>query len=377
MKEESFLIIGSFGGSNLGDDAVLDTIIQQIKKKYKKYTIYIPTANTAYLKKSYGDNINVVPININIRTGAIRFTSLQTIISLFKVNKIITTAGILFDYDAHKFLFKNFVTTLIPLFTIAKVLNKEIVGLNVGVVQKSVIWKGLLKNILNKHDILYLREPDDEAVLSKLNVVSKRVNAADIVFLNEANKKEYTIQENRKPIIGVNLNKYIDIQADSKQKVEYETFIKTIALNLDKIVNENSSRIKFLSTSTMDYSVQNAVKDLMENSESVDIPEVHSYQELIYETSKVDILIGMRMHSLIFATLVEKPVCSMNYNPKVTNYMKQLEMEHHSHEIIDLNEKTLYDSVNEILNNYNHYQEMQKYNLKKLKTKAAQSLNSL
>lgn len=376
MTQSNFLLIGSFGGANLGDNAVLDTIIQLIDSKYSAYKVYIPTSNVDYIKKKYYGNERIIPININIRTGAIRFTSFQTMFVLFKVNKVITTAGILFDYDTIRFLSKNFITTLIPLLTVAKIFKKEIIGLNVGIVQKSAFGKYLLKFILNKHDIIYLREPEDRKILSRLNVNTKAFNSADVVFLNKFKKKTEIIKPDT-PILGVNLNKYIDEQSNTRNKVSYNEFIRIVARNLDEIISKFSSKIIFFPTAKMDIKIHLDVKRIMENHSSVKLLFYENYVDLLEEISKIHILIGMRMHSLIFATLQGKPVCSLNYNPKVTGFMKQLGLTTHSHEIYDLNQKTLFNSINEILNNYDYYTMLQSRNNQDLAQKAKLSQNSL
>ncbi len=372
-------MIGSFGGGNLGDNAVLDTIVQLINEKYSNYNyrLYIPTSNIKYIKEKYKDNKNIIPININIRTGALRFTSIQTFLCLRKVEKIFTTAGILFDYNANKFLTQSFITSLIPLFTIAKLLKKEIIGLNVGVVQKSRIGKFLLRYILKRHDIIYLREPADETILNRLKINTKRINSADIVFMNETiglSKFNNTIY---KPVIGVNLNKYLDIQANNIRKVNYNEFIRIIAMNLDQIIDRNSASIKFLSTSKMDDQIHLDVKSLMVNKDDVHFPSCNDYEDLLKEVSKVNVLIGMRMHSLIFATLQGKPVCSLNYNPKVTNFMKQLRLANYSHEIYQLDNNKIFNSIEEILGEYDYYCKIQNENRNALKEKAKLSVSSL
>lgn len=374
------MVIGSFNGSNYGDNAILDSIILQIEKIHgTDCKIYIPCSNLEYVQKKYSSKKHVIPISIRLKTGAIRFFSIQTLRLILKVDKIATTAGILFDYNSRKFISSSFVVSLTPLLLIAKLFKKEIIGLNVGIINNKTNGEWFLKTVLKQHDVVYLRDSSDKQVLKDMNLKTKSIDSADIVFTNSLLRKysEQKESENAQIIIGINLNAYLNNFSDDINKISLESFLNTISSNLDKIIEKYSCEIHFFPTAKMDIDIHNKVVNSMQHKQNCKIIYERNVESILIEMSKVKLFIGMRMHSLIFATILNKPVISLNYSPKVRGFMNQLQLEEFSYDLDTLSNDTIYLAVNNIFLNVGKYQKLQKQNYLLLKEKASNSLKSL
>lgn len=370
------MLIGSFAGKNLGDNAVLHSIIQQFEGQYgKKNKIYIPCNNVEYIQKEFANNENIIPININ--RGSIRFFGFQTLITLFKIDVIVTTAGILFDYNSRSFKGSNFVVSLTPLFIIARILNKKIIGLNVGIINNKTKGEWFLKKVLKLHDVLYLRDYSDKHVLKDMNLDVEYIESADIVFSNQLFKKHLSkIPCEEEITIGVNLNKYINRYSDDTNMLALEDFVNIITVNLDKIVETYSCKIYFFPTAQMDVDIHRKVINQMKYKENCKLIFKNNTEDFIEEISKVKLFIGMRMHSLIFATMLKKPVISLNYSPKVKGFMRQIGFEGFSNDIETLTSNKIFLLVTSILKNLDYFSELQEQNTLTLEKKALKSFES-
>lgn len=375
----TFMVFGSFNGNNFGDNAILDTIIQVIDSKYNNYQVLVPTQNPNYINKTYNTPA-VKTININVRAGAIRFLSLQTLLHLVKTDKIITTAGILFDYNWHKIIRTSFITSIAPLLVISKLLRKEVLGLNVGIIHKSNIGKFILKYVLKLHDILYLREPQDREILHKLEVNTPYVPSADIVFLNNGLVPRYRRSLKQNSLnIGINLNKYLYKPYHKMNNSNFDSgaIVEEICKWIDDIVIKLNANIILIPTAKMDYGIHEAVKKNVNNNSAVFIHNYTDFSDLIKDMNKVDIMIGTRMHSLIFATCLGLPVCSINYSPKVEGFMGQIGLKDFSFDLEKFSSDSLTNAVMKIINKYEYYVHNQMKSRQVLKEKALKSLKSL
>ena len=62
----------------------------------------------------------------------------------------------------------------------------------------------------------------------------------------------------------------------------------------------------------------------------------------LYKT--VDLVLGMRLHALIMAAVVEKPLVPISYDPKVDSFMKLLDIDN-SLQINNLHTQELINSI--------------------------------
>jgi polysaccharide pyruvyl transferase WcaK-like protein len=69
------------------------------------------------------------------------------------------------------------------------------------------------------------------------------------------------------------------------------------------------------------------VIDQMQSYENVSIAkEVQHPQHMLAEVNACDILIGMRLHSLIYAASQQVPMIGISYDPKIDQFLQRLDM---------------------------------------------------
>ncbi len=64
---------------------------------------------------------------------------------------------------------------------------------------------------------------------------------------------------------------------------------------------------------------------LRELALSMPVVEAHCPADLLRAVQSVDIVLGMRLHSLVFALLCAVPFCALSYDPKIEGFLRRLE----------------------------------------------------
>lgn len=64
---------------------------------------------------------------------------------------------------------------------------------------------------------------------------------------------------------------------------------------------------------------------LGELSLPLSVVEAHQPDDLLHAMKSVDVVLGMRLHSLVFALLCAVPFCALSYDPKIENFVRRIE----------------------------------------------------
>ena len=80
--------------------------------------------------------------------------------------------------------------------------------------------------------------------------------------------------------------------------------------------------------------------------------------------NNIDILIGMRLHSLIFSTITHTPMIGIKYHPKVNGYLKYINLEKFSIDPLNINPIEIIQKIEDIKSNNNASIYLQKMCLK-------------
>jgi polysaccharide pyruvyl transferase WcaK-like protein len=330
-KNKKILIFGNFSGSNAGDTVVLYNNLMILKKAFNKITVYIPTSNTDFIKGYFiglDKDITVIPIDTRLSRASLRFLNVRVLFVSTRVDIIITTAGILFDRNLSK-LYYSFILTMYPVLVFAKIFRTKIIGLNVGVYSSGSKHGGrILARVIKLHNYIFARDKASYDLAYKIKKGSK-------VFLTtDSALASYQYHKEQKNItIGINLTKYLNISNENSE-VSKVDLISILDSSLEKIAFDC---IKVITTSKMDSSINTFLIERLEkryNCQYIDLTKM-TPREINNEYKTIDVMIGMRMHSLIFALSYGIPIIGLNYDPKVRSFIKTMGIEDY---IIDMNQ---------------------------------------
>jgi len=171
-----------------------------------------------------------------------------------------------------------------------------------------------IKRIFKKASFIAVRDQDSKTNLQTLGITKEIYVTPDLAFYTPTQ-----IPQTRKKEVLVALRQMPNLPSD---------FILSIANFLDSKISEGWS-VKMINFQTgSDEQLHNAVIAQMKNSSSVTFLSNLS-------TFNSSFILGMRLHSVIFAIKTNTPFLAINYAPKVEGILKDLKLENH---LINLNE---------------------------------------
>ncbi len=214
----------------------------------------------------------------------------------------------------------------ISIVALAKALHKRVIfyAQGIGPINRN-FSRVLMHVIANKVDFITLRDEDSLALLQELGVNRPPIKVtADPVFALEPSSLDFKQAETLLQEHGIKKDKMVGVSVRYWKALEGHQ--GDLARVLDSLAEKNY-RIVFI---PMDYPIDLAesqrVADLMEN-DCIIIDKSLSSMEHIALISHFDLLIGMRLHSLIFAANRGIPFAGISYDPKIDAFLKSFDLQ--------------------------------------------------
>ena len=330
MRE--ILISGYYGFNNSGDDALLQSIIDNLKTEHKDYKIVVLSKNPEQTKKTYN-------------VGAIsRINPFSVIWHMIKAKLLISGGGTLIQdaTSTKSLIYYLAIISIAKLFGVKVMLYANGIG---PVIQPKN--KKRTKKVLNKADYITLRDEKSKKVLSELEVIKPEVEVtADPVFLIESADKtvgekileKYGIPKDKK-IIGISVREW--------KKADL-AFCDKMSSAVSEICNKLDLYPVFLPLQPKDNGICEKISQKCGVKNTV-IKEHLEVSDMLSVISNFYMTIGMRLHMLIYAASCAVPVVGISYDPKISGFMEYAKQDKYvSAESLD-EEKLVLDiiSINE------------------------------
>lgn len=337
------VLSGYYGFDNVGDEAILFSIIEQIRKVQPDIKITILSNDPEKTKDTYQVNA------VNRR----KITEITQ--ALKESDGLISGGGSLLQDKTGMFTIPYY-TGIIKL---AKMLNKPvfIYAQGMGPIN-GILSKWLVKYTLNNVEQITVRDKASQNLLTKIGVRHASTIVPDPVLGLDSSsfthKWEKANKFNRK-FIAVSVRDW----------PTNKPFIQKIASCLDKLVQDGYAIVFVPMHGKQDERKSKETAELM-NEYSYISPANASLEAKIALIGESNLLIGMRLHSLIFSAINYTPFIAISYDPKIDAFAALCEQPVVGHvEENNWNGKQLYNQANEALCN----QELKRTKLrKKIKT---------
>jgi polysaccharide pyruvyl transferase CsaB len=306
------MISGYYGFNNTGDEAILKSMVRAFKEKIPQAKITVLSRNPLQTSQTY----KVKAIN--------RLCLIKVIRCLRNVNLFISGGGGLLQDSTGKGWSILYYLGLILIAKIVKV-PVMIYAQGIGPINKK-INKLLIKWILNKVKLITVRDNHSKKLLNNLgvSVPSIYVNSDPVFLLKKKNinhiidshpyiKKLFNADD--RPLIGVSVREYKSNGSDSK---------RIFAQAADYLIENYQAKIIFLPFQ-FDEDVHNSeeILSLMKNQADVLKTKLEP-EELLSVLSRLSLVIGVRLHSIIFSSMANIPFVAFNYDPKVKYFVEDL-----------------------------------------------------
>ena len=308
-KHYDAIISGYYGFRNIGDDALLMSILKDLKS-------FRPNMRLMVLSKT------PVATALEFNVASIDRAGMFRIYRAMRKSKA-------FIYGGGNLLQDN-TSTRSLMFYLSMVWLAKRLGLKVmfyangiGPLKKR-INRLLTKKIINKVDVITLREALSFDELKTLEISRPRIlmtaDAAVTVMDGMENIKTGIMErlglENAGPLFGISLRKY-----PGNEHVEHEKYEAVIARAIDHLADKYGAYpVLFPMQHPDDVPILKNVASMMEKESCVvtDKLDVFETYELI---SSMHMLLGMRLHALIFSAVAAVPMIGLVYDPKIQGFL--------------------------------------------------------
>lgn len=303
-----FVVLGYYGFANSGDDSLLHAIIQDIHQLDSTAKICVLSKNPKSTRQVYGvDAVN--RLNPFSMLPAIRNSRVLLAGSGNLIQDGTSSKSLYYYLYVISYAQRHGLKTMLYANGIGPV-NKE----------KNIIRS---RYILNKMDYITLREPDSVKELTRMHVQNEHIKlTADPVFRLQASQDEniandllMQLKNSSQKYFGVSVRKWSGCKKD---------FYNELAKTCDYITSEYHMTAVFLPMQrTYDVEYSERVRAAM-TSPSLMLSDTISGSDMMGIIRHMDFMIAMRLHAFVYAANVGVPIFGIDYNPKVSGFMKYI-----------------------------------------------------
>jgi polysaccharide pyruvyl transferase CsaB len=350
-KTNTILIAGYYGFENIGDEALLTVVLNELRSKITTpLDITVISGAPEITSKSY-------------QVRSIHWTDITKIIQYANECDVIVLGGGGLFHDYQKVDLSTLVTsnhtgiTYAGTFpTLAYLFNKPIILYGVGVGPLfSQEAKDLTKFSFEAASVRTVRDQVSKDLLNSLGVEDITITADPAFLLSaDTDRGKKILQEHGvytdRLVLGVCVRPWESTEPGVDWKAE-------IARALDEIAEEKDVSVIFIPFQSQpnypnvdDVGISKEIIRQMEHkSISTLIEGEYNPHEIAGVISQCDLVIGMRLHSLIFAARNKVPFVAIQYDPKISGVLEQLELTSYSSTVDQVNHTTLVGKINKIL----------------------------
>lgn len=329
-KSYRILVSGYFGYNNIGDEAILMGLIDGIRHKSSDIDIVVLSKNPEWTMAKY-----------NVK--AVNRSKLSDIISAMRDCDMLVSGGGSLLQDVTS---KKSILYYLGILKLAMLFKKKtfIYSQGIGPINLK-INKFLTRRILNKVTFINVRDNQSKRVLQKLGVKRDVLVTTDTVFgIDKPSKdmgkeilKNLCVRENKKNLALT----IIDWKNNRERTVEQ--VVSAVEKVLEK-EDVNVILIPFFYHVDLDIEseIYNKLRQKYDNIYLVkEYLHIERYLSLV---GNMDIMLSMRLHGLIFATLMGVYPIGISYDPKIDGFMKELDRIQ-NHYVEDFDSKAIADDI--------------------------------
>ena len=307
-------ISGSYGGLNLGDEAILKSIVKQLRRSLPvEITVFSRDADDTRARHEVE---RVVPVRKLSRDEVL--PEVQRLDLL-----ILGGGGILFDGEAQVFLREVMLAHehRVPVMVYA---------VSAGPLRDPAVQQ-LVRDGLSRVAVVTVRERGARQVLEDVGVHREIVVTADPALLLEPEPLARDVLKREgldhgRQLVGMSVRE----PGAAAPEIGEQAYHKLLADAADFMVDRYDADIAFVPMEPKMQDVQHChavVARMLRAQRATVLKGDYSSGQLLALVRHFAFAVGMRLHFLIFASLQEVPFAALPYAPKVTGFLDDLGIE--------------------------------------------------
>ncbi|PQL19001.1 polysaccharide pyruvyl transferase CsaB [Veillonella denticariosi JCM 15641] len=338
----NIVISGYYGFGNAGDEAMLCAIVDAIRKEEADAHITVISGNPRETSKKHDIH-------------AVGTFSAPGIVKAIASSDLVISGGGSLLQDATSIRNTYYYLSIMGL---AKLMGKKVMLYSQGIGplnRKST--RRAVGCMLKFVDAITVRDSISKDELESLGIEDVEVTADAVLAMNKADISigqhildGYT---SKLPDTGISLKRIGVAVRSWKEDTEYR---ESLANVLARLQGQDQVEIIFIPMShPEDTKEAKLIAGLMPKGAIV-LEGPFSTEQQLSLSGNVDLMIGIRLHALVFSSLMGKPVIGISYDPKITSFLHMIGQEPIG-TMTHLREEALYRRCHELLTSKTVYQE--------------------
>ncbi|WP_313165712.1 polysaccharide pyruvyl transferase CsaB [Sedimentibacter sp.] len=320
---KKILLAGYYGFGNLGDEAILEMALKQILEITDRKNIIVLSGNKEITSKKY----NIATID--------RYNVLSIIFKLKSTDAIVFGGGSLLQDITSK----RSIYYYLFLIRLAKLMNNKIIMLSQGIgplIRENS--KNAVKSTLKLVDYITVRDKHSMELLEDMGLDKNKIFLSIDPVINLRAGENFINKTVGRKRVCFSLRNWRN--ADVSCKIS----------NVTKKLIENNIECYFI---PFYYNEDLELIDQVEKNlgeSAVYYKERLTTNEAFDIIKGMDVLVGVRLHSLIFAAAANVPFVAVSYDHKVDHFVNSVNMKVSSN-IDDIDEELLFNEIIDKINN--------------------------
>lgn len=307
-------IVGSYGGLNLGDEAILQSIVTQLKRSLAvEFTIFSRDANDT--RERFPEE-RVVPVRKLARSEVL--PEIQRLHLL-----LLGGGGILYDAEAKTYLREA---------AIAREMGVPVMiyAIGAGPLHDPVV-QSAVRDGLRDASVITVRERNAQRVLEEAGIDRDIIVTADPALLlkpeplpADALKREGL--DTGRCLVGMSVREP-GIAAPDIDQARYHTLLANAA---DFMVDRFDAHVVFVPMERQRFDLQHShavVSQMLWPQRASVLKGTYTPGQLLTLVGHFSFAVGMRLHFLIFAALQGVPFVALPYSTKVSGFLDDVDVE--------------------------------------------------
>lgn len=308
------VISGSYGGMNLGDEAILEGILRRLRATMPaEVTVLSRNPSDTLARHAVERAIAPKPLTRREMADALRGADVF----------ILGGGGILYDADAEAYMREVFIAHElgIPVFVYA---------ISAGPLtrqrSRQAVRDGLNASpstVITVRDRLGLRLLEDVGVARDIHLTADPAFLLDPEELPAEALAADGVDVSRR-LVGFSVRE----PGPAAPDIDPEEYHALLANAADFVVNRFDADVVFVPLEKTDVQHSHGVVAHMQQAERAEILRRHyTPRQIVHLMGRFEFAVGMRLHFLIFATLAGTPFTPLPYASKVVGLLEDLEIE--------------------------------------------------
>lgn len=303
-------VLGSYGGRNLGDEAILTGLLADLQEQEPNARIIVFSRNPDHTRSAHPE-VEAVPWE-----GVSRTDSSPVLAQLDLL--ILGGGGILYDREARRYL---------RVVRVAQERGLPLLTYAVGVGPLSeIVDTGMVRETLAGATQVTVRDQESRMLLEEAGLLNPITVTADPAFLLEAEDfpvhllREEGVPAGRR-LVGMSVRE----PGRAAERLDVDGYHRLLAQIGDFLVHRIDADVLFVPMERDDIRHSHGVLSHMIAAERGRILHgSYSPQQVLGLMRHFDLAVGMRLHFLIFAAMANTPFLPLPYAGKVFDLAQRL-----------------------------------------------------